>query len=155
MVSGCVGRGRRLSSEAKGPKVHPQLEENIRLVEQSLKQSELRYDKIAEDTYRLTFQGHSLKDIIVCIRVQIHWVQMYCLYITRSGANFARAAEWLMQRNHTSPMVKFAMTEDEELVLQVDISDDALNLRTFQTAIQALVTAADESYPEFVSHLHG
>jgi hypothetical protein len=126
-----------------------QVKHYMRTVEQALRQSELRFERIATDVFRLSFSGHNLKDIVVCVTANDQWVRLLCLFSGVMEWGRPRVREWMLRQNHVNPAVKFCLSAENEVLLQADLAVESLDLRTFQTALQALVITADGLYSEY------
>lgn len=127
------------------------MEETCRIIEQALRQSEIRYEKTGNGLYRVLFQGNAVKDLILCLRVDHQWIQILSLFGRRFRAHNERLLQWLLEQNHTTAAVKFALNPAGDILIQAEMPTDSLDLRGLQTLLQAVVTASDTLYQEYLA----
>ena len=119
-------------------------------VEQLLKADNRPYERIDPGTWRSSFHGEA-KSFRFFVRLTENWIFFTIVPFVRaapSGPAERRLHRYLLRLNREINMAKFAIDDEGDVVLTVELPTENLDASEFRDALDALVFYADKHYVE-------
>jgi len=122
-------------------------------VEEYLQRDHWPFDRIDAGTWRSGFRGE-VSSFRFFVRLSQHWIFFTIvpfLIAPKDAECQRRLYRRLLELNREINMAKFAIDEDEDVVLTVELPVEALENSEFKDALDALSYYADKHYLELLN----